>query len=192
MSIDELHKIIKSAKEAKKILQDMGLKYCIMCEHIFPLDGFNTSRTASDGRYSYCLECAKKQRREYSGRGSRSGTRKPFANETRPSKFAGCVEVRMYGDSNRWMVLDLDVFEAYSDSKFYLNRGGEDLYYCQVRLGTKLQAFHRLICDVSEGFEVDHINHNGLDNRRANLREVTRRENLANRRPNGYSRNCEL
>jgi hypothetical protein len=42
---------------------------------------------------------------------------------------------------------------------------------------------HRLILDAPDGMDVDHKNHNGLDNRRANLRVCTRQQNLANCRP---------
>ena len=41
---------------------------------------------------------------------------------------------------------------------------------------------HRLILCVEKGREVDHLNHNGLDNRRANLRIVNRSGNNLNRR----------
>jgi hypothetical protein len=42
---------------------------------------------------------------------------------------------------------------------------------------------HREILSASPDLHVDHINHNGLDNRRNNLRLATRSQNLANQKP---------
>jgi len=41
---------------------------------------------------------------------------------------------------------------------------------------------HRFLLDAPHGFDVDHKNHNRLDNRRSNLRILTRALNLLNRR----------
>lgn len=41
---------------------------------------------------------------------------------------------------------------------------------------------HRQIMNASEGEEIDHINHNTLDNRRENLRLCTHQQNSMNRR----------
>lgn len=46
---------------------------------------------------------------------------------------------------------------------------------------------HRVINKTPAGFETDHINGNGLDNRRSNLRSVTRSQNMLNRKRNKKS-----
>ncbi len=56
--------------------------------------------------------------------------------------------------------------------------------YRWKRIGSKrtIISMHRYIAGFPDGMVIDHINHNGLDNRRSNLRIVTRAENLRNSR----------
>jgi len=50
------------------------------------------------------------------------------------------------------------------------------------RVKQRTVRMHRAVLDVPAGKFIDHINHNGLDNRRANLRVVTKRQNSWNKR----------
>ncbi|WP_124115311.1 HNH endonuclease signature motif containing protein [Paenibacillus xylanexedens] len=81
------------------------------------------------------------------------------------------------------------------DDYDYLNQWK---WYCDLGYALKMQndgekriniRMHRLITDCPSGLEVDHINHNRLDNRKKNLRICTSKENSRNMRkiPNNGS-----
>jgi hypothetical protein len=53
--------------------------------------------------------------------------------------------------------------------------------YRQAGVNRRKIFLHRLIADPKPGEEVDHADHDGLNNRRANLRNCTRPQNLWNR-----------
>ena len=52
--------------------------------------------------------------------------------------------------------------------------------YAVCKINGKTVGMHRFILNANDGLFVDHKNGNGLDNRRANLRNCTRSQNRAN------------
>lgn len=78
-------------------------------------------------------------------------------------------------------LVDDEDFEKVSKYKWCVNAQGYAVRGFQVN-GAKYQIrMHRFILgDSCAGLEVDHINGNRTDNRKANLRTATRRENACN------------
>lgn len=92
-------------------------------------------------------------------------------------------------------------FDLVSRFKWQAAKAPRTWYAHRVEYGgkrKKTESMHRLILDAPLGMLVDHINGNGLDNRRDNLRLATKGQNNYNtrlRRDNatgykGVKRNC--
>lgn len=81
---------------------------------------------------------------------------------------------------NRTIKIDAKDRSVLKSFKWYIDRHHRT-FYAATRIRGKKTYLHRLILSAPTGVEVDHINGNGLDNRRANLRLCTRSENQRNR-----------
>jgi len=81
------------------------------------------------------------------------------------------------------VLLDSRDYKKMKQMKWKLARRGNNSYAQNYR-GVLM---HRLIMNAPEGLEADHVNGNGLDNRRSNLRLCTRQQNSWNTvRAKGY------
>jgi hypothetical protein len=78
-------------------------------------------------------------------------------------------------------LVDDDVYEWASRLSLGVQRHGR-AFYVMVRRGGRPTMLHGRILGYDGGPEIDHINLDGLDNRRCNLRHATRSQNASNRR----------
>ena len=86
-------------------------------------------------------------------------------------------------------IVDTEDFEQLNKHKWYANKIGHSYYACRGSSWNKekdqwneILRMHRVVLGLKkgDGFEVDHINGDGLDNRRCNLRLVTKQQNRWN------------
>jgi hypothetical protein len=84
----------------------------------------------------------------------------------------------------RYAIVDPDDFERLNKHKWHAVRQNNTFYAIRC-IGPKKNRIrirmHREIIRPPDHLVVDHINHNGLDNRKANLRPATRAQNNYNR-----------
>ena len=86
-------------------------------------------------------------------------------------------------------LVDDEDFAAISKYKWYAERRKHTYYaYRRDRVTRKVVRMHREILKPRKGQVIDHKNHNGLDNRRSNIRLCTYANNAQNsRRKRGVS-----
>jgi hypothetical protein len=80
--------------------------------------------------------------------------------------------------------VDAADYPELSKHRWYANRHGRTIY-AMCHSGGRDIYMHRMIMRPRRGSVVHHIDHNGLNNRRENLRICTRRQHLAGRGPVG-------
>jgi hypothetical protein len=78
-------------------------------------------------------------------------------------------------------IIDADDYEWLSQYKWYAGKSTVNTY-ARRHSSKGVVVMHRQIMNPPKGMVVDHINGNGLDNRRCNLRICTPAENVRNRR----------
>ncbi len=116
------------------------------------------------------------------GKGRRNGvSRSGYVVRLRRDRGAGVRRIELTW--GKVAIVDAEDFERLSSYKWCAVKGRRNWYAKTLRQNGMPLAMHRLITNAPKHLVVDHINHNGLDNRKENLRLCTRRQNNHNQRP---------
>lgn len=114
-----------------------------------------------------------------------------FADE-KPPAIHGCVWIRGNGF---WTIVDqssIDAWPRMESVRWQKHKTNTGLYAVARMFNASGRhtsfLLHRIITGAGNGQQVDHRNHNGLDNRNCNLRICTQSQNQANKRKS-YGRN---
>lgn len=83
----------------------------------------------------------------------------------------------------KFAIVDAEDYDRLGKYKWYC-REAKNNFYAFRRNGKKMVSMHREIINAPEGLLVDHIDGDGLNNCKSNLRLCTYAENACNRRPN--------
>jgi hypothetical protein len=79
----------------------------------------------------------------------------------------------------QFAIVDDEDFEALTQYKWHAMKDCKTYYAARSERGARIRM-HRQIMNAPVGLEVDHINHEGLDNRRINLRLCSVSQNRMN------------
>lgn len=94
-------------------------------------------------------------------------------------KFKGLIQPKDYklipSTKGKFAKVDNEDFEELSKYNWYYNESNKTIAHNGVGIA-------RIITKCKKGYVVDHINGDGLDNRKSNLRICTQKDNLKNRK----------
>jgi len=96
---------------------------------------------------------------------------------------AGCKAARLIPlTKGKFAIVDSD--DYYQLVKFnWQAMPGNRTFYANKKITGTTVKMHRLIMDPPDNLVVDHIDHNGLNNRKSNLRLCTHSQNICNTLP---------
>lgn len=93
----------------------------------------------------------------------------------------------LHGNATLFTIVDDEDYEELNQYHWCGKQGGNggDPYVARtIRHGNTFETvrMHRVIMNTPKGMETDHINGFPWDNRKCNLKNVTKQENLSNRK----------
>jgi len=94
----------------------------------------------------------------------------------------GYCEICLYNTKSKitgYAIIDISDIEKCKNIKWYLKKGNKTNYVYGKQLNNTI-ILHRFLLDYDGELKIDHINHNGLDNRKCNLRICEHKENIRN------------
>ena len=108
-----------------------------------------------------------------------------WANKKSKNTYVYKGEYVEVSDKNgKTFIIDCADLELIKDKYWYVMNTNYVCTYSGILL-------HRYLLSAKDGYVVDHINHNTLDNRRKNLRLCTYSQNLQNKRPFDIELGCK-
>jgi len=112
---------------------------------------------------------------------------KPAQDRPAPAREESDPNVRRIPLGNGlFATVDAADYKKLSKYQWHASPHGRTVY-ASCCTGGRVVYMHRMIMRPRQGYVVDHIDGNGLNNRRCNLRVCTRRQNQANQGPRGGS-----
>lgn len=108
--------------------------------------------------------------------------RRRYPNSTITLNQDGTAKVQLYGVySQHYCVVDATDIPIIKEFRWYGMKRGE-VFYAYSKISSHKILMHRLVIHANNNQIVDHIDHNGLNNRRTNLRICSQQENTFNSR----------
>lgn len=89
-------------------------------------------------------------------------------------------KIPLYNIKTMFAIVDEEDYELVSRFKWCLMRGSNS-EYAVTFINGKTVGMHGMIMGRVDGLVLDHINHEGLDNRKSNLRHCTHQQNQFNK-----------
>ncbi len=94
-------------------------------------------------------------------------------------------KIKLYGRDGigKFALVDDEDFESLNKFRWFVHiKSNNNNLYCRTGMNKTTFPMHRFVLGLKDpSIFVDHINGNGLDNRKSNLRQCTNQQNLMNR-----------
>ena len=81
-------------------------------------------------------------------------------------------------------IIDIEDIEKCSQYKWHIRNSGNNQYAISSLPNNKKLHLHRFVLGYEGECDVDHIDHNGLNNKKENLRIVSHADNIRNQKIN--------